>query len=86
MLDTGYVPAFFNVNEDGELYGQAWATLEPALSVLREFPNDMIIIRLVTPACLQWLTDTGYTLDQALANGMSDIEYGQVTDRSFDPC
>lgn len=40
------VPIYSNVNEEGEVYGQ-YITLEPALTLLREFPNDHIRINLI---------------------------------------
>ncbi len=74
------VPAFFTVNEDGETYGPAHADLVTALTVLREFPNDTLTVQLVTPACLRYLTEEAYGLDDALRDGMTDDEYRNATE------
>lgn len=74
-----WVPVFFNVNEEGEVYDEPHAALDPALGVLREFPNDTIAVRLVSPAHLQRMTDEDYDLDAVLRDGMTVDEYIRAT-------
>ena len=39
--------SFANVNEDGAIYA-THSTIEPALEILREFPNDTVVISVVS--------------------------------------
>lgn len=82
-MSAQLTPMFFNVNEDGETYGHATATLQAAMVLLRMFPNDTITVRLVTPACVRWLTEADYGLDDALRDGMSDREYALIMTRGM---
>lgn len=81
-LDKDLVPVFLNTNEDDLVY-ERHAEIGPAFVTLEAFPNDSIVIRLVTPSLLRLLTDQSYGLDSAIRDGITDQEYIHATQREI---